>query len=110
MDRIKPYVAYFAILSVIQPASIEEIEENVASLLGEEYVDGLVRRGRLRKVHESAKDTTEIIGIGGKRFLISQWARQYTKDVLLMNRSIDNQRFFELKNRRKSYKRFSQNV
>lgn len=101
MGKIDPRSAYFSILSVIQPASIEEIENSVSSLLGDEHENSLVRRGQLKKVHQKAIRDREVIKVSGRRYFVSQWARTNADDEIL-SRSISNERFFLLKAQRKS--------
>ena len=101
MGNINPKSAYFSILSVIQPASIEEVENSVSSLLGDEHLNGLVRRGQLKKVHQKAIRDREVIKVSGRKYFISQWART-NADEEILSRSISNERFFLIKSRRKN--------
>lgn len=101
MSKIDPRTAYFSILSVIQPASIEEIEDRVRSLLGPEHENSLVRRGALKKVHKKAIKDKEVIKVSRKNYFISQWARK-NADEKVLDRSISNERFFMMKSQRKS--------
>lgn len=100
MNKVDPHFAYFSILSVIQPASIEDIEESVASILGSEHVDSLVRSGRLRWAHEDARKNKAVIKVNGEEYFITRAAKGFVR-LKGLEKSIDNRRLFMLKSHRK---------
>ena len=104
MSKIDPRTAYFSILSVIQPASIEEIEDGVSSLLGPEHKNSLVQRGQLKKVHKKAIKDKEIVKVSGQNYFISQWARNNVDEEIL-ERPVNNERLFLMKSQRRAYRR-----
>lgn len=104
MNEISPHLAYFSILSVIQPACIEDIEKGVAELLGAEHIDRLVNRKWLRRVHDIAQYNGEVINLGNEKYFIAEWARVYAQNEIA-GKSVDNLRLFMIKHRRKKDKR-----
>lgn len=100
MSKIDPHFAYFSILSVIQPASIEEIEAEAASVLGVEHVASLVKTGELRWVHEDALKNDAVIKVRDNEYFIARWARSFVR-LEGLEKSIDNRRLFMMKLQRK---------
>lgn len=109
MKKVDPHFVYFLILSVIQPASIEEIETSVATLLGPEYVDILVKSGRLRWAHEDAIKNKALIEVKKDVYFMSKWAKRFVRTKGL-EKSIDNRRLFLMKSVRRAAKLATLNV
>ena len=63
MKRVDPLFAYLSVLAVIQPARIQDIENNAASLLGGELSAWLLEKGLLREAHEDARSNGMVIPV-----------------------------------------------
>lgn len=103
MSKIDPHFAYFSILSVIQPASIEEIEAEASSVLGPEHGDILVDSGDIRWAHENALKNGAIIKVKKGKYFIARWAKSFVR-LEGLEKSIDNRRLFMMKLQRKRRK------
>lgn len=103
MDEENQYSVYFSVLSIIQPASIDEIEEGVSLFLKEDRAQALVDDGWIRNVHEYAQRNGYVIELGEEKYSISYKSRKILKDEL-SKKFVDNRRLFLLKYQRKEYK------
>ena len=103
MKRIDPLFAYLSVLSVIQPARIQDIERTAASLLGGELSDWLLEKRLFRDAHGVARDNDLVISVRrGVYFTTSRGRRIVRRKGL--EHSIDNRRFFLMKAERRRYK------
>lgn len=103
MDEENQYSVYFSVLSIIQPASIDEIEEGVSLFLKEGNAQGLVDNGWIRNVHEYAQEKGYVIELDKEKYSISNKSKVFLKDVL-NDKFVDNRRLFFLKYQRKESK------
>lgn len=109
MDRDEPYSVYYSILSAIQPASIEEIEESVASLLGAQNLSRFVEDGLLRQAHDYACTNRLVIMITDEKYVISERAEAFVRSEG-WGKFIDNRRLFTMKAQRREHRRYSQGI
>ncbi|WP_109767780.1 hypothetical protein [Oceaniradius stylonematis] len=103
MKKVEPLFAYFAILAVIQPARIQDIEASAKQLLSPDYADLLIEGGHFRTAHETARERGLIIQVRRGVYFTAPKARHLVRREGL-ERSIDNRRFFLMKAQRRRYK------
>ena len=103
MKRVDPLFAYLSILSVIQPARIQDIEASAARLLGNNLSGWLEEKGLLREAHEDARDGKFVIAVRRGVYFTTPKGRQIVRRAGL-ERSIDNRRLFLMKTQRRRYK------
>ena len=103
MKRIDPLFAYFSILAVIQPARIQDIEESARQLLSPEYAELLLQGGHFRTAHETARERGLVIQVRRGVYFTAPKARHLVRREGLEH-SIDNRRFFLMKEQRRRYK------
>jgi hypothetical protein len=103
MKRVDPLFAYLSVLAVIQPARIQDIENNAASLLGGELSAWLLEKRLLREAHEDARSNGMVIPVRrGVYFMTPKGKLLVRREGL--ERSIDNRRLFLMKAQRRRYK------
>lgn len=103
MKRVDPLFAYLSILSVIQPARIQDIEESSASVIGVELSKWLTERALLREAHEAARAADFVVAVRRGVYFLTPKAKLIVRRAGL-ERSIDNRRLFLMKTQRKRYK------
>lgn len=103
MNKVDPLFAYFSILAVIQPARIQDIEASANQLLSPDYAALLLDQGLLRVAHENARENGLVIQVRRGVYFTAPKARHIVRRAGL-ERSIDNRRFFLMKEQRRRYK------
>lgn len=103
MKRVDPLFAYLSILSVIQPARIQDVEESAKDFLGTELAGWLLERGLLREAHEGARLAEFVVAVRRGVYFLTPKAKLIVRRAGL-ERSIDNRRLFLMKAQRKRYK------
>lgn len=106
MDKDEPYSVYYSVLSVIQPARLEEIEESAIRLLGARGVSRLVGEGLLRQAHIYARNNGLVEDIGSEKYVVSERAEQFVR-YEGWGEFIDNRRLFAMKSQRRDTRRYS---
>lgn len=103
MKRVDPLFAYLSVLSVIQPARIQDIENYASSLLGAELSKWLLEKNLLRESHDDARANGLVVAVRrGVYFLTPRGKSVVRREGL--ERSIDNRRLFLMKAQRRRYK------
>src|SRR4051812_40878980 len=99
MRPTDPIFVYLAILSVIQPARIQDIEENLAGLIppGGGVV---ITTQQLREAHEQARETGLVIAVRRGSYCLARKAWPLVRRGGF-GREIDNRRLFLMKKQRK---------
>lgn len=103
MKRVDPLFAYLSILSVIQPARVQDVEGSAKDFLGAELADWLTERNLLREAHESARSSELVVAVRRGVYFLAPQAKLIVRRAGL-ERSIDNRRLFLMKAQRKRYK------
>lgn len=103
MRHINPLFAYLSILSIIQPARIQDIEKYSATYLGEELTEWLNKNSKLREAHEVARASKLVTDVRKGVYFLTPSGRQIPRHAGL-ERSVDNRRLFLMKAQRKVYK------
>lgn len=99
MSLLQPIFAYMVTLAVIQPARIQDIEENAPLLLGRAG-DVLAKSGDLRKIHESARREGLVISVRKGLYVLSRGATERLRSHPIA-KNVDNRRLFLIKQARK---------
>lgn len=103
MKRVDPLFAYLSVLSVIQPARIQDVEIYSPSFLGNELSKWLLEKELLREAHEDARHNGLVIAVRRGVYFMTPKGKQLVRREGL-ERSIDNRRFFLMKAQRRRYK------
>lgn len=103
MKRVDPIFAYLSVLSVIQPARIQDVESYAPSLLGQDLSTWLLEKRLFREAHDDARDNGLVVAVRrGVYFLTPKGKLVVRREGL--ERSIDNRRLFLMKAQRRRYK------
>lgn len=103
MKRVDPLFAYLSVLSVIQPARIQDVEKYSSSLLGRDLSKWLLEKKLFREAHEDARDHGLVIAVRRGVYFMTPKGKQVVRRQGL-ERSIDNRRLFLMKAQRRRYK------
>jgi hypothetical protein len=103
MSRVDPLFSYLAVLSVVQPARIQDIEASAANFLGKDAADWLLNEGLLRESNQNARSNGLVVAVRRGVYFLTPKGRQLVRQKGL-ERSIDNRRFFLMKEQRRRYK------
>lgn len=103
MRTIDPLFAYLAILAVIQPSRIQDIEKYSVKFLGIQLADWLSENSKLRDAHSDARENGLVTQVRRGVYFLTPKGKQIVRREGL-ERSIDNRRFFLMKAQRKRYK------
>jgi hypothetical protein len=90
---------YLSVLSVIQPARIQDIERMSGELHGKRG-ERLSATGDLRQFHDVARAEKLVISVRRGLFVLSRSGAQYIRTEPFV-RTLDNRRLFLIKARRK---------
>lgn len=98
-----PLFAYLAVLAVIQPGRIQDVELFAPEVLPLEASDPLLASGAFREAHSFAYLHGYTIQVRrGTYFLTSKGRKLVRRDGL--HKELDNLRMFLMKDQRKKYK------
>jgi hypothetical protein len=103
MRKIDPIFIYVSVLSVIQPARVQDIESSASELLPADTYAQIKGRNILRDAHSKAKEMGLVIQVRRGVYAIAQKARHIVRNSGL-EREIDNRRLFLMKAQRMRYK------
>ena len=103
MTKVDPLFAYLSILAVIQPARIQDIESRAFSLLGNEISIWLEKNKLLKEAHSLARETGLVLPVRRGVYFLSAKGKKIVRRKGLQH-SIDNRRFFLMKEQRRRYK------
>lgn len=101
--RVDPIFAYISILSVIQPARIQDIEKNSEDVLGADISSWLKDNNSLRGAHTDAQQLNLVIAVRRGVFFLTPKGRNIVRRQGL-EKSIDNRRLYLMKLQRRRYK------
>ena len=96
MIKINPVIAYMVILSVIQPASVEEIEKSAAKLFGANWAAKMVKYNALREAQETAVNLNLIKEVENNIYNVTPKGSAFVKKAK-MNDAVDEKRIYFLK-------------
>lgn len=99
MSDLDPSFVYMLTLSVIQPARIQDIEDDAPRLAGPQAAD-LVAAGALRAVHKDARADGVVVAVRKGLYVLSRAASEALRRSPIA-RDIDNRRLFLIKSKRK---------
>lgn len=102
MKSADPLFSYLAILAIIQPARIQDIEANAPDYLNPQLVNWLLENNRLRVAHESARSHQLVTQVRRGVYFLTPNGRALVRRSNL-EKSIDNRRLFLMKAQRKRY-------
>lgn len=100
---INPLFAYLSILSVVQPARIQDIEAAAEQVLGPKLAKPLLEGDLLRAAHSRARAEQFVVMVRRGVYFTTSKARHIVRSSGL-EYSIDNSRFFLMKAQRKKYR------
>lgn len=103
MNRVDPLFAYLSVLSVIQPARIQDVEASAESLLGSKLASWLNDKDLLRQAHLDARNSDFVVAVRRGVYFTTPRGRQIVRRAGL-EQSIDNSRFFLMKSQRQRYR------
>ena len=96
MFKINPVIAYMMILSVIQPASIEEIEEHAAKFFGTDWATNMIKYNAIRDAHSTALNLDFISEVKKGKFSATPKGSEFVRFANVKD-SIDKKRVYYLK-------------
>ncbi|WP_299933392.1 hypothetical protein [uncultured Pelagimonas sp.] len=103
MSAADPLFAYLAVLAVIQPGRVQDIERFAPEVLPPKTSEAFLASGAFREAHEFARQHAYIFPVRkGTYFLTSKGRELVRRDGL--HKEIDNLRLFLMKAQRKKYK------
>lgn len=94
---------YLAVLAVIQPARIQDIESYAPQVLPSEDVSSRVDAGVFRICHSQARGLKLVIPVKRGTYFLTESGRDIVRRSDL-HKEIDNMRLFLMKAQRKRYK------
>lgn len=103
MSLPDPLFAYLAVLAVIQPGRIQDVERFAPEVLPSEACEALLSPGAFREAHSFAGLHGYTLQVRrGTFFLTSKGRELVRRDGL--HKELDNLRMFLMKDQRKKYK------
>ena len=96
MIKINPVIAYMVILSIIQPASVEEIEKNAAKFFGADWAARMIKYKALRDAHETAMNLKLIVEAENFKFNVTSKGSNFV-NLARMKNAVDKKRIYFLK-------------
>lgn len=103
MKKIDPLFLYLTVLSVVQPARIQDIEAAASEVLPNESYLQMIQEELFRFAHASARELGLIIQVRKGVYVIANAARGIVRNSGL-ERELDNRRLFLMKAQRKRYR------
>jgi hypothetical protein len=103
MKKIDPIFLYLTVLSVVQPARIQDIEAAASEILPGDSYTQMIQNDLFRSAHGSARDLGLITQVRKGVYIITSAARGIVRNSGL-ERELDNRRLFLMKAQRKRYK------
>lgn len=94
---------YLAVLAVIQPARIQDIETYAPQVLPSDDVEERIESGVFRACHNLARELNLIVAIKRGTYFLTEPGREIVRRSDL-HKEIDNMRLFLMKAQRKRYK------
>lgn len=94
---------YLAVLAVIQPARIQDIEMYAPKILPDERIESLLETEIFRAIHQKAREAGLVIPVKRGTYFLSQDGREMVRRSDLY-KEIDNLRLFLMKDQRRRYK------
>jgi hypothetical protein len=94
---------YLAVLAVIQPARIQDIETYAPQVLPSEDVPNRVKTGVFRVCHDQARELDLVIPVKRGTYFLTEAGREIVRRSDL-HKEIDNMRLFLMKAQRRRYK------
>jgi hypothetical protein len=103
MSSLDPLFAYLAVLAVIQPGRVQDVERFAPEVLPPEASEALLSSGAFREAHSFARLHGYTLQVRrGTYFLTSKGRELVRRDGL--HKELDNLRIFLIKEQRKKYK------
>lgn len=103
MSAADPLFAYLAVLAVIQPGRVQDIEKFAPEVLPAEVSEPFLSSGAFREAHSFAKKYGYVFPVRrGTYFLTTKGRELVRRDGL--HKELDNLRIFLMKAQRKKYK------
>ena len=103
MSAADPLFSYLAVLAVIQPGRVQDIERFAPEVLPAESSEVLLASGAFREAHRFARQHGYVSSVRrGTYFLTSKGRELVRRDGL--HKELDNLRIFLMKAQRKKYK------
>ncbi|MEO9649356.1 MAG: hypothetical protein ABJ360_09555 [Roseobacter sp.] len=103
MSAADPLFAYLAVLAVIQPGRVQDIEKFAPEVLPAEASEAFLASGAFREAHAFARQHGYISSVRrGTYFLTSKGRQLVRRDGL--HKELDNLRIFLMKAQRKKYR------
>lgn len=103
MSKVDPLFSYLAVLAIIQPARIQDIEKSASNYLPEVVASKLLEDGLLRQAHAIAREKGLVVQVRRGVYFTAPEAKAVVRRAGLEH-SIDNRRLFLMKKQRKRYK------
>lgn len=103
MTYTDPLFTYLTILSIIQPARIQDIENYAPSIIPSEIYDTMIFANSFREVHAFARDNNYILSVRKGTYFLTAKGRAVVRRKNFY-RELDNSRIFLMKDQRKYYK------
>lgn len=94
---------YLAVLAVIQPARIQDIESYAPQTLPNERTEKDVKDGLFRIAHEVARERGYVVPVRRGTYFLTPKGREMVRTSDL-HKEIDNLRLFLMKDQRKKYR------
>lgn len=94
---------YLAVLAVIQPARIQDIETYAPQVLPSEDVSKRVDAGVFRACHNQARELELVMPVKRGTYFLTETGREIVRRSNL-HKEIDNMRIFLMKDQRRRYK------
>ncbi|MEK9844075.1 hypothetical protein [Thalassospira sp.] len=103
MSKADPLFTYLAVLSVIQPARIQDIEKHALELINQDLAQRMLDKKQFRHAHEKAQELELVIPVRRGVYFLTPKGKQVVRRSGLEH-SIDNRRLFLMKSQRRRYK------
>lgn len=103
MTNPDPLFSYLAVLAVIQPARIQDIEAYALMVLPESTAEKMRESGDLRRAHTAARNLGYVLPVRRGTFFLTDKGREIVRRPELASQ-IDNLRMFLMKDQRRRYR------